>query len=185
MDAWNDTTDDRLLVESRRQPEAFAAFYRRYETSVLRFFLARTRDTALAVDLTAETFAGALVALGRFRPGGPPAEAWLFGIARNTLLMSLRRGRVEQQMRRRLGMQAIVVDDETLERVEALLDQGPMLALVDDLPHDQREALVARVIDERDYGEIARELECSEAVVRQRVSRALRTLRKETGGTKT
>ena len=48
---------------------------------------------------------------------------------------------------------------------------------MDRLPPDQREALRLRVLDERDYAEIARELECSEAVVRQRVSRATRTLR--------
>jgi DNA-directed RNA polymerase specialized sigma24 family protein len=36
------------------------------------------------------------------------------------------------------------------------------------------------VLEEREYGEIAAELECSEAVVRQRVSRALRKLREET-----
>ena len=45
------------------------------------------------------------------------------------------------------------------------------------LPPDQLEALRLRVIDERDYDEIARELRCSEAVVRKRVSRGLATLR--------
>jgi RNA polymerase sigma-70 factor (ECF subfamily) len=45
------------------------------------------------------------------------------------------------------------------------------------LPADQREALRLRVLDEREYAEIATELRCSEAVVRQRVSRATRTLR--------
>ncbi|MGO9763978.1 MAG: sigma factor-like helix-turn-helix DNA-binding protein [Solirubrobacteraceae bacterium] len=39
------------------------------------------------------------------------------------------------------------------------------------------DALRARILDERDYAQIARELRCSEAVVRKRVSRALRTLR--------
>jgi DNA-directed RNA polymerase specialized sigma24 family protein len=33
------------------------------------------------------------------------------------------------------------------------------------------------VIDDRDYREIARDLRCSESVVRQRVSRGLRALR--------
>jgi RNA polymerase sigma-70 factor (ECF subfamily) len=35
------------------------------------------------------------------------------------------------------------------------------------------------VIDERDYSEIARELRCSELVVRQQVSRGLARLRDE------
>jgi len=47
------------------------------------------------------------------------------------------------------------------------------------LPADQREALLKRVVQERSYEEIAHELRCSEVVVRQRVSRGLRTLRSE------
>jgi len=34
-----------------------------------------------------------------------------------------------------------------------------------------------RVLEERDYHELARTLDCSESVVRQRVSRGLRSLR--------
>jgi RNA polymerase sigma-70 factor (ECF subfamily) len=48
---------------------------------------------------------------------------------------------------------------------------------VDELPDDQQAAVKARVIDERDYPEIAKDLRCSEAVVRKRVSRGLGTIR--------
>jgi len=56
------------------------------------------------------------------------------------------------------------------ERLEALLAE---------LPAEQREAVVARVIEERSYEEIGSELQCSPSVVRQRVSRGLRSLRSE------
>jgi RNA polymerase sigma factor (sigma-70 family) len=46
-----------------------------------------------------------------------------------------------------------------------------------ELPDDQRRAVQGRVIEERDYPELARNLACSESVVRQRVSRGLRSLR--------
>ncbi len=36
---------------------------------------------------------------------------------------------------------------------------------------------MARIVEERDYGDIAAQLRCSEIVVRKRVSRALGTLR--------
>jgi len=45
------------------------------------------------------------------------------------------------------------------------------------LPDEQRDAVRAHVIHERSYSEIASELQCSEALVRQRVSRGLRALR--------
>jgi RNA polymerase sigma factor (sigma-70 family) len=50
------------------------------------------------------------------------------------------------------------------------------------LPDEQQHAIAARVVDEREYPEIARELQCSEALVRQRVSRGLRTLRTRLAG---
>jgi DNA-directed RNA polymerase specialized sigma24 family protein len=97
------------------------------------------------------------------------------------LVDSFRRGRVEDRARRRLAMPARELTDEDLERIEELVDaaSGPAAsALVEGLPEEQREAVLARVVDERDYAEIAAELEVSEAVVRQRVSRGLSTLRR-------
>ncbi len=52
-------------------------------------------------------------------------------------------------------------------------------AALERLPDDQREAVRARVLDERSYPDIAGELDTSELVVRKRVSRGLSNLRAE------
>jgi DNA-directed RNA polymerase specialized sigma24 family protein len=67
------------------------------------------------------------------------------------------------------------------QRAVARLDS---LSLLDALPAEQRAAVRGRVIDGRDYAELARELDCTELVVRQRVSRGLRTLRTLAGYTR-
>ena len=73
------------------------------------------------------------------------------------------------------------MDDADLERVDALASQGTVvLDLVEQLPVFQREALRARVIEEREYREIAAARGSSEAAVRQNVSRALGWLRAHT-----
>ena len=72
-------------------------------------------------------------------------------------------------------MAPLLLTDESIERITAL--DRTALALVDELPGDQQDALRARVIDELDYADIAKDLRCSEAVVRKRVSRGLGTLR--------
>jgi RNA polymerase sigma factor (sigma-70 family) len=172
---WGEAPDETLLEQARREPGAFGAFYRRHEDRMLSYFLARVGDPEVAADLTAETFAAALVSAPRFRPRREPAAAWLFGIARNTLAMSRRQGRVDARARRRLGMAPLVLTDELVERIGELDDRA--LELVNDLPADQQQAVRARVIDERDYADIAKDMRCSEAVVRKRVSRALGTLR--------
>ena len=171
----DETPDEGLLATARTEPSAFGVFYRRHEDRVLSYFLARVGDPEVAADLTAETFAAALASAHRFRPRKKPASAWLFGIARNILAMSRRKGRVEARVRRRLGMAPLVLTDESIERITAL--DHTALALVEELPGDQQDAVRARVIDEIDYPDIAKDLRCSEAVVRKRVSRGLGTLR--------
>jgi RNA polymerase sigma-70 factor (ECF subfamily) len=176
-------SDEMLLSSTPLCPEAFGTFYRRHENAMLVFFLRRTANAETAADLTAEVFAAALSSIRRFRPGSRPAVAWLYAIANHKLKSSRRRGRVEDRARRKLGMQPLLLTDEALERVEALADaqrSAEVLAeLLADLPADQREAIRLRIVEEREYDEIAVELRCSEAVVRQRVSRALGALRIE------
>ena len=84
---------------------------------------------------------------------------------------------------RRLAIAPLELGDEELERIEKLIDATDVTSeFAQLLSADQLEALTARVLEERDYPAIARELECSEAVVRKRVSRALKTLREAIGG---
>jgi RNA polymerase sigma-70 factor (ECF subfamily) len=180
MPDWECETDDDLLVAAADNSAAFGVFYRRHEGPILAFFVRRTRDGELAADLTAEVFARALEACGRFRPVGAPASAWLFGIAQHTLAKSRRRGVVQDRARRRLGMVPISLDDEDLARIEHLADSDEaVLVLHEQLPADQRDAVQARILEERSYEEIAGEMACSPAVARKRVSRGLARLRNQ------
>jgi len=158
--------------------EAFVPLYRQYLPLVLRWTLNATGDRELAADLTAEAFAAALLASRGYRPDAGPVGAWLIGIANNKLRESRRRRRIEDSARRRLGIDPIALTDLDLERIDELVGtEERFSALIEQLPADHREAVVARVVDERSYDDIALELKCSPSVVRQRVSRGLRTLR--------
>jgi RNA polymerase sigma-70 factor (ECF subfamily) len=146
------------------------------------YFLRRTRVPEVAADLTAEVFAAALASAARYRPEGASAAVWLFAIARHTLASSLRRGQVEARARHRLGVARIELEDASLERLTVADGERWVAELLAGLPPDQREAIRARVLDEREYGDIARELKTSELVVRKRVSRGLATLRERVEG---
>lgn len=171
------------LIAARSGPAAFTAFYRRFERRLLGFFLRATGRADLAADLTAETFARALASVASYDPARGRADQWLFGIARNVLGLSYRQGRVDAAARARLGMPKLILDDHALETIERLTagEDEATLALAE-LPREQRVAIEARVLQERDYAEIAKHLRCSEAVMRQRVSRGLRALRTRLAG---
>jgi RNA polymerase sigma factor (sigma-70 family) len=168
-------SDGELLVAAACDPQAFAIFYRRHVRGVLTFFRRHVADAEVAFDLTAETFAAALEAAPRYRPRPEPARGWLYGIAWSKLHEAQRRGRVQDAVRRSLQMQPIALSDEAIERIEALTGAcSPASQLLDWLPESQREAVRQRVLRDRGYDEIAVAMECSESVVRQRVSRGLR-----------
>lgn len=178
---------DRDLLRRTREgdPEAFAAFYRARRGDVLAFLRVRVPSTELATDLMCETFAKALVAVhepARDLPVVP--VAWLLTIARNELTDSVRRGRVADHIRRRLAVEPLQLSDRDLDAVEdAAADADVLAQLGQLLPADQLQALTARVIEGRDYPEIARELQTSQSVVRKRVSRAFAQLRSIREGT--
>jgi RNA polymerase sigma factor (sigma-70 family) len=175
-------SDEELLRIGSKDVQALGVFYDRYEDPLLVFFRRASGRADLAADLTAEVFAAALGSLDQFRPELGSARAWLFGIARHQLAQTWRRRRVEAQARKRMGMEPIMLSDEDLQRIDELASSTDSLRLLEDLPGDQRTAVVGRVLEERDYAELAVELECSEMVVRQRVSRGLRALRSRLGG---
>jgi RNA polymerase sigma-70 factor (ECF subfamily) len=173
-------SDEELLGHD--DASSFELFYDRYFERVLAFFSRRTRDPELAADLTAETFAAALSARRRYRGQGGAAASWLFGIAYHKLADAQRQGYADDRARQRLGIERIELTDDDIARIDRLGETDAVADLLQELPNAQQEAIRARVIEEREYDEIAHELRISTTVVRKRVSRGLAALRRRMGG---
>jgi RNA polymerase sigma-70 factor (ECF subfamily) len=164
-------TDEELLTST--DPEAFSAFYARHLPSVERFFSRRV-DRDDVSDLAAETFASALVARKRFAPGDTPAAGWLYTIATRRLVDFQRRTMAKQRTLNVLAANAALAAPSPPEPpAETALTAG----ILRHLPRDQRRAIVAHVLGDRDYRHIAADYGTTEATIRQRVSRGLSTLR--------
>jgi RNA polymerase sigma-70 factor, ECF subfamily len=171
-------SDEELLAAGGSHE--FAIFYRRYAPEVLRYFARRVRDPDAAADLTAETFAAAVVAQHRFRADRGSAAGWLYGIAGHKLTDFQRRGYLEDRARRELGLVRRPLSEEDALYIEALGDEvvSDMLSV---LPGEQREAVHGHVIANRSYEELAAGAGVSPSAIRQRVSRGLKTLRDHMG----
>ena len=174
--------DDTELVQRFAQgdADAFTVFYRRYLPAVTGFHLRRTGRRDLAFDLTAETFAQMIASIASFDPARGEPSSWLFGIAANVLRTSARQQQVEDTARARLGHEPVDLEDADLQRVEelaSLVTEQDCEQMLSSLPPDQREAILARVVQERSYEEIAEHMDCSTAVVRQWVHRGLGRMR--------
>jgi RNA polymerase sigma-70 factor (ECF subfamily) len=174
------SSDASLLAAARHDPDAFRELCERYADAVHGYFVRRTGSRVTALDLTAETFAQAWFVRARFRDEAAGSAApWIYGIARNVLLMSIRRGALERRATERLGLQA------QLDRPQHVEDQIPDSRwgdgadeLLDMLPADQREAVRLRVIEDMQYADVAHALGTTPAAARVRVHRGLTALKR-------
>ncbi len=174
-----------LLVDARRDPEAFDEFYKRNFRPMTAYFWHRTRDRDITLDLVAETFTVMLESVERYDPVKGNPRQWLYGIANNQLKRFWRSKRVSMNARRRLGIQTpptATTGWEEIEAAEDRIDAAQMVEALDRLPARTREAVRLRVMEQLDYSEIAQRLGCSPKSARDLVFRGLRRLRTELGG---
>jgi RNA polymerase sigma factor (sigma-70 family) len=151
------------------------------------FFARRSGDPELAVDLVAETFVSAFEQRRKCRgQTGREEGAWLFAIAANKLTDYYRHEAAERRSRERLMGELRTLHPHESWTIKELAESGPedqrLHAAFAGLSDEQREAVTLRVIDERPYGEVSRELGIAEPAARARVSRGLRTLRRAIAG---
>src|SRR5579875_3590828 len=175
--------DAKLFRRARRDPDAFAELYQAYVSAVYAWFRRHiSADPETAADLTAEVFARALLGIRRFRGSRPDSgTAWLFVIVRNLGADFSRSQAVEDRARRKLGLAEKDYqpspEEDTAIRLDAEMAGDSIMKAFESLSADQQAALVARVIEERDYRDIGQTRGTSEQAVRLQVMRGLRRLR--------
>lgn len=177
-------SDAELLALTSDRPEAFGVFYQRHARMMISYLMARVGDLEVALDLNAEVFEGALRGRGSFDERIAPARAWLFGIANHRLADSFRdRARV-RAIHLKLEMSPVGYTDDAHEEVAQQIDASTAgyLERLKSLTALEREAVLARVVEERDYHEIAAEFEVAPTTIRARVSRGLRQLSRQQDG---
>lgn len=170
--------DERELVErAKRDPEAFGALYDRYFAQIYRFAYSRVRDQALAEDVTSEVFFKALRNLNGYTHAGHPFSSWLYQIALNAVADHYRGRRGELGLEHAVSMSSggITVVDEVIRR-----DRSRRIwAAIDQLPKQQRAALILKFGEDRKIDEIAQILGKSSGAVKLLLHRGVERLRRE------
>lgn len=151
----------------------FEELYLIYSPDIYRFAYWLTGDPGEAEDITADTFFRAWMNFSTIRT--ETLKAYLFTIARNIYLESLRKNRnhchlEESQPDTQSALERRVEDQSELETVQRSLKL---------LPEVDRSAFVLRIQHDLPYAEVARILQLSETAVKVKVHRVRKKLFKD------
>jgi RNA polymerase sigma-70 factor (ECF subfamily) len=171
--------DAALVQEAKRGDEqSFGVLYERYAADIYRFLRAQLPDNLEAEDLTAEVFLKAWDAMGRFRERGFPFSAFLYKIARNTLIDHWRKQKrvLQESSLQPEGIEGFA--NGNISNPDPELETSSVQQVLRKLPEDYRMVLVYRFINQLTPAEIAAIMNRSEGAVRVLQHRALRAARK-------
>lgn len=154
---------------------AFAEAFRRHRDGLLRYVFAIVRDDALAHDLVQDVFEGLWALRDRLDPAQSLA-ALLFRMARNRALRHLRDARLHARKHTEIepppppDLPGHTLDADRLGRL--------LRAWIDELPTQQREALVLSRFHALSHQEIAEAMGLSPRTVNNHIVRALKRLQR-------
>lgn len=176
-------TDAALLGDRASPADTFSLFYRRHSRGVLAFCARQGLGAHDAADATSDVFVAALTGRYRFADDhAGSAMPWLYGIASNVLIGRHRRSVRERAAHAHLQQLPIALTERDLAEYAGLrAEVAEAIEHIGELPPPQRDAVVQRHFEDVAYPDIAAHHGVSEQVVRQRVSRALATVRERMG----
>ena len=174
---------DALLVRvgQKRDRAAFRAVFEFFAPRIRAFLRKRNQSSAQADDLTQDVMVLIWRRAETFDPERAAASTWIYTIARNALIDSIRRSA------RRSGIKAedvvdqmpdvpmadeLLVRDQNVARVSAALTA---------LPQAQREILQLAYLDGQSHREISERLDLPLGTVKSRVRLAMNKLREMLG----
>ncbi|MCL4298175.1 MAG: sigma-70 family RNA polymerase sigma factor [Anaerolineae bacterium] len=163
-------------------PDAFATLYDTYIEQIYRFIFFRVSDEPTAEDLTSQVFIKAWDNLSSYQMRGLPFSAWLFRIARNSVIDYYRTFKETTS----LEFEAVAKPDpmgDVDERIERQLQAEEVRLALQKLTEDQRQVLTLRFIEGFSTEEVAQVLGKRAGAIRALQMRGLQALTEIFGST--
>lgn len=160
----------------RGEPDALGETYDAHHDHVRAFARRLVGDDAAAEDLVQETFLALPRAIRGFR-GDATLRTFLVGIASNCARHHVRAASRRRAMHEKSASDEPAPPQTPEEHAKRKQLAAALTRALDELPFEQRVAIVLCEIEERSSAEVARIVDAPEATVRTRVFHAKRKLR--------
>ncbi len=144
---------------------AFAELYDRREPGLFRYALHMTGSAAAAQEIAHDVFLHLMSLTCRYEEERGSLEGWMYGVARNLVRALRRKGPVEEPVDQAVHHDILgeLIDGENVAALHAAIRE---------LPEAYRDAVILCDLEERNYDEAARLMNCPVGTVRSRLHRA-------------
>ena len=167
-----------IRVAAMRDRSAFAALFDHFAPRVKAYLLRLGASPALAEDLAQE----ALLSLWRkahlFDPAKASAATWLFTVARNLRIDTIRRERRPELAPEDFMPESEPAADDGLAQAD---DEARLRAALKELPADQIQVVELSFFADKPHSQIAAELDIPLGTVKSRLRLAMARLRRNLG----
>jgi RNA polymerase sigma factor (sigma-70 family) len=140
--------------------------------SVYRFCVSRTRNPAVAQEITQKVFAEAWKQWGEISTPGRPIAPWLFTVARRMVSGQQRDRRRKEELVRTLGVVQPGYADDPCDELARNHTARALVGSLRSLPQGQRQVVGLCLLNECSYEAAAAVLQIPIGTVRSRLSRA-------------
>jgi len=140
--------EKRIIEKARKDKKEFAPLYTHYKKHIQNFFSFRVGNFNTAEELTSVTFEKALKSLDNFQWQGVSFSAWLYRIARNTLIDYYRKESRKTETSSLDLVQEIPSSDATPhEEVETMFAEEHLYEVLQHLPPREKEIIYLKFFD--------------------------------------
>ncbi len=154
--------------------ESFNKLYEHYLPKIYQFVYYRTRHRQTAEDLTSAIFLKVVQNLGSYHLGSAPFAAWLYRIARNTVIDHSRTHKPTSDLEAAFN---IASKDDVMGAADSAIKLEALKRGMRDLSDLQQQIMTMRVWDGLSHREIAEILDITEGSSKVAYSRAVTILK--------
>jgi RNA polymerase sigma-70 factor, ECF subfamily len=169
--------ENQIMRDAQADPAEFAPLYEHYYPRIYKYCWRRVGRMAEAEDLTSQVFIRALAGIQNYRGGS--VAAWLFQIAHNVTSSYFSRQKPQVSLDRlsETVNELPENDQSTIDQLLQAEEQLYLVQLINNLPEEQRNLLLLKVVGKLTAKEIGVIVGKSDGAVRIAIYRIIEQLR--------
>ncbi len=170
-------TSELTLISLSQQGDrdAFASLYVTYFERIHRYIQFRVAEDELAEDITSHVFLKVWEKLDTYKPGSSPFVAWLYRIARNSVIDHYRTRKMAISLDEADPVELSHADDVD-EKIDTQIQSQVLREALKELTYTQQEVLILKYVCGFSTVEIARRLDKQQGAIRALQMRGIQGL---------